>query len=59
MPIECTAEVLQIDDTYRYRGPDQWAFPPGRTDQWGVTGPPSARIKRIQNMFRFPERPLR
>lgn len=59
MPIECTSEVLQIDDSYRYRGPDQWAFPPGRTDQWGVTPPPSARIKRIQNMFRFPELPLR
>jgi catechol 2,3-dioxygenase-like lactoylglutathione lyase family enzyme len=59
MPIECTSEVLQIDDTYRYRGPEQWSFPAGRTDQWGVTGPPSARIKRIQNMFRFPELPLR
>ena len=59
IPIECTSEVLQIDDTYRYRGPDEWSFPPGRTDQWGVTGPPSARIKRIQDMFAFPELPLR
>jgi catechol 2,3-dioxygenase-like lactoylglutathione lyase family enzyme len=59
IPIECTAEVLQIDDTYRYRGPDEWSFPPGRTDQWGVTGPPSARIKRIQDIFRFPDLPLR
>jgi catechol 2,3-dioxygenase len=59
IPIECTAEVLQIDDCYRYRGPDEWSFPPGRTDQWGVTGPPSARIKRIQDIFRFPELPLR
>ena len=59
MPIECTADVLQIDDTYRYSRPDEWTFPPGRTDQWGVTGPPSARIKRIQNLFRFPSLPLR
>jgi catechol 2,3-dioxygenase len=59
IPIECTAEVLQIDDCYRYRGPDEWSFPPGRTDQWGVTGPPSARIKRIQDIFRFPELPVR
>jgi catechol 2,3-dioxygenase-like lactoylglutathione lyase family enzyme len=59
MPIECTAEVLQIDDSYVYRGPDKWSFPPGRSDQWGVTGLPSARIKRIQNMFWFPDLPLR
>lgn len=59
MPIECTAEVLQIDDNYAYRGPEAWNFPPGRTDQWGVTGPPSARIKRIQNMFRFADVSLR
>ena len=59
MPIECTAEVVQIDDRYAYRGPDEWGFPPGRTDQWGVTGPPSTRIKRIQTQFPFIELPLR
>jgi catechol-2,3-dioxygenase len=59
MPIECTAEVLQIDGAYTYRGPDAWNFPPGRSDQWGVTGPPSARIKRIQNLFRFADMSLR
>ncbi len=59
MPIECTAEVLQVDATYAYRGPEQWGFPPGRSDLWGVTGPPSPRIKRIQNLFRFAELPLR
>jgi catechol-2,3-dioxygenase len=51
MPIECTA--------YAYRGPEEWGFPPGRTDQWGVTGPPSTRIKRIQTQFPFIELPLR
>ena len=59
MPIECTAEVLQVDADYVYRGPGQWSFPPGRTDQWGVTGPPTARIKRIQKLFAFPALPLR
>jgi catechol 2,3-dioxygenase-like lactoylglutathione lyase family enzyme len=59
MPIECTAEVLQINANYAYRGPDQWGFPPGRTDQWGVTNPPSPRIKRIQSLFPFIELPLR
>ncbi len=59
MPIECTAEVLQVDGAYAYRGPDQWGFPPGRTDQWGVTNPPSPRIKRIQSLFPFIDLPLR
>jgi catechol 2,3-dioxygenase-like lactoylglutathione lyase family enzyme len=59
MPIECTAEVLQIDKTYAYRGPQDWGFPPGRTDQWGVTDAPSPRIKRIQKQFPFIELPLR
>jgi catechol 2,3-dioxygenase-like lactoylglutathione lyase family enzyme len=59
MPIECTAEVLQIDSSYAYRGPDDWSFPPGRMDQWGVTNPPSPRIKRIQTLFPFVELPLR
>jgi catechol 2,3-dioxygenase-like lactoylglutathione lyase family enzyme len=59
MPIECTAEVLQVDAGYAYRGPEQWGFPPGRTDQWGVTDSPTARIKRIQAQFPFIDLPLR
>jgi catechol 2,3-dioxygenase len=52
-PIEYTAEVLQVDETYVRRGPDYWRFPPGRSDQWGITAPRSARLKRVQAMFRF------
>jgi catechol 2,3-dioxygenase-like lactoylglutathione lyase family enzyme len=59
MPIECTAEVLQVDGLYTYRGPESWNFPPGRSDQWGVTGPPSLRIKRIQTQFPFTDVQLR
>jgi catechol 2,3-dioxygenase len=52
-PIEYTAEVLQIDDTYRFHGPDYWKWPPGRLDQWGITPPHTARWKRIQDLVRF------
>lgn len=52
-PLEYTAEVLQIDDTYVPRGPEHWRFPPGHTDQWGITPPHSARWKRIQDMHLF------
>jgi len=53
IPLEYTSEVLQIDDRYVPRGPDYWKFPPGRSDQWGVTNPPTARLARIQQLFRF------
>lgn len=53
IPLEYTSEVLQIDDSYVPRGPDFWKFPPGRGDQWGVTDPPSPRLARIQQLFRF------
>ena len=53
IPLEYTSEVLQIDDAYVPRGPDFWKFPPGRSDQWGVTNPQTARLARIQQLFRF------
>lgn len=53
IPLEYTSEVLQIDDTYVPRGPDFWKFPPGRSDQWGVTNPQTARLARIQQLFHF------
>ena len=46
--IEYTAGVEQIDDSYRPRGPSDWTWPPGRVDQWGVSAPPSARLKQAQ-----------
>jgi catechol 2,3-dioxygenase len=53
--IEYTADVLQVDDSYRVGGPSDWQWPPGRFDQWGVSQPPSDRIKRAQKTIRFIE----
>ena len=52
-PIEYTAEVMQIDDSYEFHGPEYWKWPPGRLDQWGVTPPHTQRWKRIQDMYLF------
>ena len=52
-PIEYTAEVMQIDDSYEFHGADYWKWPPGRLDQWGVTPPHTQRWKRIQDMYLF------
>jgi catechol-2,3-dioxygenase len=51
--IEYTAEVLQVDDSYRVRGPEDWTWPPGRTDQWGIAPPKSAKVKDAQLAIRF------
>jgi catechol 2,3-dioxygenase len=53
LPIEYTAEVEQIDETYVPHGPDYWEWPPNRTDRWGITAAPSQRMKRIQQLYRF------
>ncbi|HEU5294488.1 MAG TPA: VOC family protein [Burkholderiaceae bacterium] len=51
--IEYTAEVQQIDDSYVVRGPTDWAWPPGRVDHWGISAPPSARLKQAQREVLF------
>ncbi len=53
LPLEYTAEVAQIDESYIPHGPEYWRFPPGRMDQWGVTAPHTPRWKRIQEMHFF------
>jgi 2,3-dihydroxy-p-cumate/2,3-dihydroxybenzoate 3,4-dioxygenase len=35
--IEYTAEVGEVDDGYRVGGPDDWKWPPGRMDHWGIS----------------------
>jgi len=51
--IEYTAEVQQVDDSYRVGGPDDWKWPPGRIDQWGIGKPPSPRLKAAQKSIFF------
>ena len=46
--IEYTAEVLQVDDGYRFRGPSEWVWPPGRSDQWGIAPPKAEYVKTAQ-----------
>jgi catechol 2,3-dioxygenase-like lactoylglutathione lyase family enzyme len=55
--IEYTADVEQIDERYEAHGPDFWKWPPGRTDQWGVSAPPSATLKEAQKRVFFAPTP--
>ena len=51
--IEYTAEVEKVDQSYRVREPGDWAYPPGHSDLWGATPPPSARMKAAQSKIGF------
>jgi len=51
--IEYTAEVEQVDDSYQAKYPSDWTWPPGRVDQWGISAPPSARLKEAQKAVLF------
>ena len=46
--IEYTAEVEQVDASYRVRGPEEWVWPPGRNDQWGIGVGPTPRLVAAQ-----------
>lgn len=51
--IEYTAEVEQVDENYQPRGPEDWKWPPGRVDQWGISPPPGATLKEAQKKVLF------
>jgi len=53
VPIEYTAEVDSVDDNYRVGAPEDWTWPPGRVDHWGISAPPSARLKTAQSTIPF------
>jgi catechol 2,3-dioxygenase-like lactoylglutathione lyase family enzyme len=51
--IEYTAEIEQVDAGYRVRGPEDWTWPPGRTEQWGIAVGPTPRLAQAQQRVRF------
>ena len=51
--IEYTAEVEQIDDSYRAGQPSDWTWPPGRIDQWGIGQSPTDQLKQAQRAVFF------
>lgn len=53
LPIEYTGEMQQIDDRYRVGEPDDWKWPPGRLDHWGITAKPSERMEVAGQNYLF------
>jgi catechol 2,3-dioxygenase len=53
MPVEYTAEMQQIEPGYRAGVPEQWTWPPGRLDQWGISARPSERMEAAGLRIKF------
>jgi len=53
MPVELTAEMQQVDASHRAKTPEQWTWPPGRLDHWGISAAPSARMDEASLRYRF------
>lgn len=51
--VEHTAEVLEVDDTYRTGTPEKWVWQQGRTDQWGIAMPKTEQCKTAQRQVPF------
>jgi 2,3-dihydroxy-p-cumate/2,3-dihydroxybenzoate 3,4-dioxygenase len=51
--VEYTAEVGEVGDDYKVGGPEDWKWPAGRTDHWGVSKKDTARISAAERAFRF------
>jgi catechol 2,3-dioxygenase-like lactoylglutathione lyase family enzyme len=52
--IEYTSEVSEVDDSYKVGGPDDWKWPAGRIDHWGVSAKDVAKTSVAERAFRFP-----
>ena len=51
--VEYTAELERVGEDHRPHEPSHWRYPAGRTDLWGVTPPPTERLKSAQEAIRF------
>ena len=51
--IEYTAEVSEVGDDYRVGGPEDWKWPPGRIDHWGLSKKDTGRTAAAEKVFSF------
>jgi catechol 2,3-dioxygenase-like lactoylglutathione lyase family enzyme len=49
--VEYTTEVSEAGDDYRVGGPEDWKWPPGRIDHWGVSVKDTARTDVAERAF--------
>ena len=52
--IEYTAEVSEVDDNYKVGAPEDWKWPPGRIDHWGLSMKDVEKAGAAERNYRFP-----
>lgn len=51
--VEYTAEVEEVGDDYKVGTPEDWKWPAGRIDHWGLSKKDTAKISVAERAFRF------
>lgn len=51
--VEYTAEVSEVGDDYRVGGPEDWVWPPGRMDHWGISKRDTPRMHEAERALRW------
>ena len=51
--IEYTSEVNVVDDDYPVGKPEDWTWPPGRIDQWGLSLKDMVRAEAAEREYKF------
>lgn len=51
--IEFSTAVEKVADDYRVGTPEDWTWPPGRIDQWGLSDKDNAALRVAEEKFRF------
>jgi len=54
--IEYTSEVSEAGDDYKVGSPEDWKWPAGRIDHWGVSKKDTARTDAAERAFTWPAR---
>ena len=51
--VEYTAEVSEVGDDYKVGTPEDWKWPPGRIDHWGLSKKDTAKTGPAEAVLRF------
>lgn len=51
--VEYTAEVSEVEDGAAPGRPEDWTWPPGRVDHWGISVRDNARLAEAERAFRW------
>jgi catechol 2,3-dioxygenase-like lactoylglutathione lyase family enzyme len=51
--IEYTAEVSEVDENYKVGTPEDWKWPPGRIDHWGISKKDTVKTTAAEKVLRF------